>query len=312
MSWAVHPPIIVRHMAADDRPYVPNSLAAIRAGLESGAAFIEIDVTALAADDYLLVHDPTLESETTGRGPVGTCQPDQARDLRIVHRGEPTDELVPLLSDVVSLFQTHSGATRLQLDYKNVVPFADDEPLDRLVRLVEPLRDRVIVSSNADWQLRRLRRLAPWLDLGLDIHYALDWRLPGRAADPGAIPRSLGAYGYWDDHPLACERHGPTARYLADRLGMLVGLVPRVSTFYVEHRFLVQSLDDGFNWAAELHREGIRLDAWTLDADNPLAVANARRLLVAGVDQFTTNTPAAMASVLNRGMEGPNSKPIPR
>lgn len=304
MSLPVRPPIVVRHMAADDQPYLPDSLAAIRVGLESGAEFIEVDVTALAADDYLLVHDSSLESETTGHGPVATCRPKEARSLRIVHRGSPTDEPVPLLGDVVALFREYPGPTRLQLDYKNAIPFADDEPLERLVRLVEPLGDRVIVSSNADWQLRRLRRLAPWLDLGLDIHFALDWRPPGRAVDPRAIPRNLGAYGYWDDHPLAWERHGPTARYLADRLGMLVGLVPGVSTFYVEHRFLVQSLDDGFNWAAELHREGIRLDAWTLDADKPLAVANARRLLAAGVDQFTTNTPDELRKVLTLASAG--------
>ncbi len=33
----------------------------IRASLEADAAFIEIDVTALAETDYLLVHDPVLE-----------------------------------------------------------------------------------------------------------------------------------------------------------------------------------------------------------------------------------------------------------
>ena len=75
-----------------------------------------------------------------------------------------------------------------------------------------------------------------------------------------AYPRRLGAYGYYDDHPIALRRHGPTARYLEDRCSMFVGLVPRVSTFYVSHRFLVQSLEDGFNWAEALHREGIKCE----------------------------------------------------
>jgi glycerophosphoryl diester phosphodiesterase len=74
--------------------------------------------------------------------------------------------------------------------------------------------------------------------------------------------------------------------------------VPGVSAFYVEHHFLAQSLADGFNWAEPLHARGVQLDAWTMDVTNPTAVANAKRLLSAGVDMFTTNTPRALAQVL--------------
>ena len=166
--------------------------------------------------------------------------------------------------------------------------------------LIRPLGDRVLVSTTADWQLRRLRALAPGLDLGLDIHFYLDWHPAGATVDPRSYPRRLGAYGYRDDHPLASERHGATARYLADRCGMLMGLVPGVSTFYVNHRFLARSLDDGFDWAEALRQRGIKLDAWTLDADNPVAVENVGRLLAAGVDQVTTNTPTVLAALLAR------------
>lgn len=298
MSLPLRPPVIVRHMAACDEPYLPNSIAAVEAGLKDRASFIEVDVTALADRDYLLVHDPVLESETSGTGPVRGTSSEEARRLRIVHEERATDAAVPLLSDVVAAFLDHPGPTRLQLDYKDLVPFEDDEPLERLVEIIRPLADRVLVSSGADWQLRRLRRMAPWLDLGLDIHFYLDWHPPGRRVDPRAIPSQVGVYDYWDDHPLARERHGSTARYLANRCGMLVGLVPEVSTFYLNYRFLIRGLEDGFNWAEELHRVGIKLDAWTLDADHPDAAAIARRLLAAGVDQFTTNTPGALARIL--------------
>lgn len=299
MLVPVRPPIIVQHMAATDPPRLPNSLEAVQACLEGGAQFVEVDVTALADHDYLLVHDQTLDSETSGHGEVGQCAAASARLLQIVHRGRPTDAAVPLLSDVVAAFLAHPGPTRLQLDFKNMTPFPNDEPLERLARIIEPLGDRVIVSSGADWQLRRLRRFAPRLELGLDVHFYLDWHPPGSRVQAGVIPGQVGAYGYWDDHPLARRRHGSTERYLADRCGALVGLVPDARVFYINHRFLVQSLDDGFNWAEAVHREGIRLDAWTLDADRPVAAANARRLLEAGVDQFTTNTPAALRQLLS-------------
>lgn len=295
----LRPPIIVHHMAALDGQYPPNSLESIRACLEAGAAFIEIDITALADSDYLLVHDETLESETTGAGPVGQCS--KAESDRLFFKngdGSATSYPVPRLGEVVDLLRQHPEGARVQLDFKNVIPFSDPEPLHRLVRLIEPLGDRVMVSTGADWQLRRLRRLAGWLELGFDIHFYMDLRFPEEPVDPRVPPYRQGVYGYWDDHPLALQRFWTTAEYLAERCEMLTTLVPGVTTFYIDHRLLVQSLDDGFNWAEALHDAGIKLDAWTLDTDDSAAVANARRLLAAGVDQFTTNTPAELAAIL--------------
>lgn len=292
-------PTIVHHMAAmDDSPAPPNSLEAIRECLDVGAAIIEVDVTALASEDYLLVHDFELESETTGRGMVGAAGPDQVRGLRLKRDDTPTTFPVALLSDVVALFGARGRGTLLQLDFKNVIPLPSDEPLERLVRMIEPLGERVIVSTGADWQLRKLRRLAPRLLLGFDIMYYLDWAPDGSERDPRAIPKTRGAYGYYDDHPLAGQRIWSGAEYLRDRYESLVGLGPDVSAWYVEHTLLAKSLDDGFNVAELLHAHGILLDAWTMDVTNPVAVANAPRLKAAGVDLFTTNTPRGLEKLL--------------
>ncbi len=294
------PPIMVHHMAAlDGSPHPPNSLEAIHACLDAGAACIEIDATALAGQDCLLVHDPLLQAETTGTGEVRACTPAQARHLRFVVNGSATQTRVPLLSDVVAALAAHPHPARLQIDFKNVMPFADDEPLRRLITLIEPLGARVIVSSIADWQLRKLRRLAPWLDLGFDVQLYIDWQPAGEARDPRSYPKALGTYGYWDDHAIASQRIWRPADYLRDRCGALIGLVPRASTFYINHKLLAQSLDDGFNWAEMLHDNGIRLDAWTMDVTSAIALRNAPRLMAAGVDLFTTNTPLALGSMMN-------------
>lgn len=293
-------PTIVHHMAAlDDQTAPPNSLQAIKACLDAGAVIIEIDATALGEADYLLVHDDVLESETSGQGPVGASTPDRVRDLKIKHKQELTGHPVALLSDVVKLFQEHSSSSGLQIDFKNVIPFTEEEPLTRLIDLVRPLGERVIVSSGADWQLRKLRKLAPWLMLGFDVMYYIDRQTEGSPRDPRALPRNLGAYGYYDDHPLALERHWSTADYLQDRCESLIGLVPDVSVFYIEHILLAQSLRDGFSWGERLHQSGIKLDAWTIDVTNQTAVENAKRLQEAGCDFFTTNTPRALGQVLN-------------
>lgn len=289
-------PLIVHHMAvSDDAPYPPNSLEAICASLEAGAAWIEIDVTPLASDDYLLVHDSVLEAETTGRGQVTCTPPAAVHDLRIKHRGNVTPCRPPLLSEVVARLCEYGGAARLQIDYKHLSPFPDDEPLRRLIRLIEPLGARVLVSTGADWHLRRLRKLADWLDLGFDIGLYLDYR--PQAVDPRLPPFRLGEYGYHDDHMLASARLLPVAHYLALRCESLLYAAPFVSIWYVGYPMLLRGLDDGFNLADWLHERHVRLDAWTLDADKPAAAA-LPRLCAAGVDQFTTNTPRALSALL--------------
>lgn len=293
------PPAIVHHMAAlDGSLYPQNSLEAVRASLEAGAAVIEVDITALADSDYLLAHDPALESETSGAGPVRRSATEAVRPLAIRARSGLTPYRVALLSDVVQAFLDFGGTAQLQLDFKDVVPFTDAEPLERLIRLIEPLGERVIVSSGADWQLRKLRRLADWLRLGFDVQNYLDSQPGSSHVGNVALPRLEGAYGYWDDHPLATARHLPTADYLAERCEAFVGLVPDLSVFYLSYRLIVQSLRDGFNWADALHRHGIALDAWTMDADKPAAVEALSALVNAGVDLITTNTPLAMRSLL--------------
>ncbi len=300
-------PAVVHHMGAlDSQTAPPNSLEAIRASLEARAAFIEVDVNALSEEDYLLVHELELETETNGKGSVATYTPGQARALHIKRDGVMTEYAVPLLSDVVRLFQQSQEPTRLQLDFKNVYPLASDEPLHLLIKLIEPLGSRVLVSSGADWQLRRLRKLAPWLMLGFDIMFYLDWAPEGAARDPRALPKQRGAYGYYDDHPVAQQRIWPTAEYLRDRCESLMGLVPDVSVFYLEHTLIAQSLRDGFNWAEACHARGMKLDAWTMDVTDPIAVANAPTLLRAGVDLFTTNTPRALAELLGIAQSRPS------
>ena len=296
-------PIIVHHMGALDGQYPPNALEAIQSCLEIGAKFIEVDITALASGDYLLVHDPDLESETTGQGSIANTQPEVAKQtlLKIPETGAPSHYHPALLSEVVALFNQFPNGARLQLDFKNVIPMPTNEPLERLAKLIEPLCDRVVVSTGADWQLRRLHRIAPWLELGFDVHYYVDWRQPDDTIDPRVPPFKKGAYGYWDDHILATERHWDIIEYLTERCETLVDMVPYATTFYIDHKMIAQSLDHGFNWATTLQRFDVTLDAWTLDVGNPVAETNALRLLAAGVHQFTTNTPRELATLLAQG-----------
>jgi len=292
---------IVHHMAAlDSSPNPPNSLQAIEMCLQANAAVIEVDITPLAGDDFLLVHDPVLESETTGIGKVGDCTPEMAKNYKLRERGgiAISDHPPALLTEVVAAYLNSPSQSRLQLDYKSVYPSISDEYLQRLARIVQPLGNRVIVSSGADWHLRQLKRIAPWLDVGFDIGFYLDWRDPSWTVEPENPPYQRGVYDYNDDHLFARSRLLPPDAYLAQRCEMLLNQVPTASIWYVSHYLLVRCLQDGFNMAGWLHQHNVKLDAWTLDIDKPIAVTNAALLKNAGVDLFTTNTPFALATLL--------------
>jgi glycerophosphoryl diester phosphodiesterase len=290
---------IVHHMAAIDQSgNPPNSLQAITDSLNAQAAIIEVDITPLKSDDYLLVHDSVLESETSGEGRVNEVVSYEVKSLKIKHRDQITNHPPALLSEVVQAYLASPNATRLQLDYKAVYPSVDDEPLRRLVRLIEPLGKKVIVSSGADWHLRKLQRLAPWLDIGFDIGFYLDWRDPSWKEEPDNPPFQRGVYGYHDDHILAKSEILPAANYLAERCEQLLCLVPSARIWYVSYHLLMRCLEDGFNMAQWLHEHNVQLDAWTMDVDKPTALTAAPKLRDAGIDYFTSNTPFALATLL--------------
>ena len=123
----------------------------------------------------------------------------------------------------------------------------------------------------------------------------------GEERGPGIPPFRQGAYGYWDDHPLASRRWGSTAEYLAARAEALYAQVPPGMIWYIHAWLLGKALDDGFDWTGYLHTCGAQVDAWTLDAHRPEHVALARRLIAQGIDRITTNKAPALAQVSGVG-----------
>lgn len=284
----------------DNSPYPANSLEAVRVSLEAGAAWIEVDVHALADSDYLIVHDDDLAHTTNRTGKVSTTPSDEADDLYIKKADSLTSYHVPRLSQLVNLFQEFGGNTQLQLDFKNFYPFPTDEPLIRFLTLIAPKKEQVLVSSPSDWQLRKLKRLAPDLRVGFDIMLHFDKRDPSWKYPDHAPPFREGAYGYHDDYLLSAMHIWSVRDYLQDRAQMLIHQVPDIAALFISHRTLIHSLDDGFNWMDIARDYGIDIAVWTVDVDNPYSMGNARRLVAAGFNHFISNTPLALAEALKQ------------
>jgi glycerophosphoryl diester phosphodiesterase len=288
--------ILIHHAAHRGyHGFPPGSLSGLRYCLEAGARVVELDITPLAHGDFALLHDEQLEEETDGQGPV--VELDAAQVTRLHYRlgGIVTDEAVGLLSQAVALAAKYPHLWELQLDLKPYAPLTDTV-LGELIRLVSPLRERVRVSSPADWALRRLHALAPELNLGFDPMFYLDLE---RSPDDREVapPFRLSAYGYLDDHPLATRVWGSPADYLAARAEALWVQAP-FPLWYIRGVLLARALDDGFDWIAWLRERGAGVAAWTLDPDQPHHVALAQRLAALGVERITTNDPPGLAAAL--------------
>jgi glycerophosphoryl diester phosphodiesterase len=296
----MHRPVLLIHHAANRGClHPPNSIRGLRTCLDAGARVVEVDISPLADGDFALLHGRFLEESTTALGPVAAHTSAEVRDLRLVWHGVATDEPVGLLSEAVELVRSYPHSVEVQLDLKPHAPLTD-HVLSRLITILQPISNRVRVTSVADWALRRLRAIAPGLPLGFDPLLYLDVNSE-RERNPHVPPFRRGAYGYWDDHPLAGERWGEPAAYLAVRAEALWQQPPTGAIWYIAARLLAQTLDDGFNWLSDLHSRGAQVAVWTLDADQPRQVALAQRLVALGVDRITTNDPPALARALNVG-----------
>lgn len=198
----------------------------------------------------------------------------------------------------IALLRDAPGLCELQLDLK---PHArlTDQVLANLLQIIAPAKERIRVSCEADWAVRRLRALDGAVVLGFDplLYLDLPPANPRRREEP---PFRLGAYGLLDDHPLAARRWGTTAAYLGSRAEALATQVPDGLVWYVRGALLAQALEEGFDWPAYLHARGATVDAWTLDPDSARGVALARHL-AGRVDRITTNNAPALAELLAVG-----------
>ncbi len=293
----MQPPVLLIHHGGNRGRDLPqNSLAALERCLRAGARVVEVDITPTADGEFALLHDAVLDGSTTGRGRAIEHASADLAGLRLLWKGRPSEEPIGLLGQALDLLAAYPEAAELQLDLKA------DEPLPtpllaRLAAQVRPLRERVRLTSCADWALGRLRELDADLPLGFDPGWYIDYR--PEPYDPPEPPLRTGAYGYLDDHPQALKRWGTTPDYLTLRAECLLRQAPaRAGVWYLHGRLVEQSLRDGFDWIAWLHDHGIEADVWTLDAETPGHVEGARLLAGLGVDRITTNDPPALAAAL--------------
>lgn len=184
-------PFVIGHRGAAG--YAPeNTMAAFERGISLRADAIELDINLAKDGELMVIHDPTLNRTTNGKGLV--CQ-HTAAEIQALDAGSWFDSSfrechVPTLREVLSWAKDR---TKVVIEIKNgPIFYPDIEKI--LVALLDELhmRNQVLAISFDHLVLRDLKKLAP--DVATGVIYA------SRVPDPAGMAQAVDAdvlMPYW-------------------------------------------------------------------------------------------------------------------
>lgn len=151
-----------------------NTLSCIEKGILAGADAIEIDIH-LTKDGHLAVcHDFTVDRTTNGTGKISEMTLPELKQLKIIdNNGNPTDEQIPTLDEVLNLV---NGRVELLIEVKRKQKLYQDID-QKLLRTIEAFEaySWVVVQSFDDVVLENLHKLNP----SLKLEKLLIYKFPG-------------------------------------------------------------------------------------------------------------------------------------
>ncbi len=239
-------------------------------GMRLGAS-VEVDLQRHGNGGFAILHDATLDRETSGTGPVAAHSGDQLRTLRLrSNEGDVGPESLMLLEDLAALLAKDAPhpEARLQLDLKNGSNDLEQRDVEAFAKAVLPVAGAIVLSGGDADAVGRLADGIPDMHVGFDPCY--DTRLLGLAK-----------------------------RKAYDRFaGDVVSAMPRAGMIYLHHRLVCGVADDGFSLIDAFHDAGKTVDAYTIGRATPATLPILRRLIQLGTDQITTDDPEGVWGAL--------------
>ncbi|WP_417309064.1 glycerophosphodiester phosphodiesterase [Devosia sp.] len=239
-------------------------------GMRAGAS-VEVDLVIHADNGMAVLHNLSLERETTGTGRVRDTSAATLRQLQLRdNAGRPIADRVLLLEDLAALIArdgAHPDAL-LQLDFKEDAAALTPEVIAGFAEALAPVARHFILSSGDAEAVRLLAAPVPGLRIGYD------------PCHKGAIDtlRATGDY----------------AAFLASA----VADSPDAELVYLAYELVLAAEEAGFDLVAAFHAHGRRIDAYTIRASDPASLGIVERLLALRVDQITTDDPEGLLAAL--------------
>jgi glycerophosphoryl diester phosphodiesterase len=239
-------------------------------GMQLGAS-VEVDLVIHADDGMAVLHNLSLERETTGSGLVRNTSAETLRGLHLRDNdGQPIDDKVMLLEDLAGLIVRDGAHPEglLQLDYKEDAAALNPRVIANFAAALKPVARHFILSSGDAESVRMLTDSTPGLRIGYD------------PCHKGAMERLMATRDY--------------ATFVADA----VAASPKSELDYLEYRLVLEADRDGFDIIGAFHAHGRRIDAYTVRRADDEGMAVIARLLELKVDQITTDDPEGVAAAL--------------
>ncbi len=282
-------PIIVVHAAQLNPHYPANTLRGIVDSAKKGFKYIEIDIICNKNGAFFVFHNEQFDRVTNRKGNVFNINKPQVSHLWYVNEKHQLTAPVSPLEDVVKLIKKTKSIEEVQLDFKMYPStLITERILERLLETINPVKEKIRITSYADWVITKLRELDSDIKLGFDPQLYIDYRGKDKTEYP---PFKSNRFGYRDDHPLSLQNWDTPSRYLHARAVSLWKQGAVSDVWFMNHIFLIKSFQDGFNWVDFLHNRGIKVCAWTINMKREGEEKSLETLLRIGVDRITTNTP---------------------
>lgn len=244
--------------------------ARITEAMRLGAS-VEVDLVIHADHGFAILHNLTLEEETTGTGRVRDTDGRTLRQLQLRgNDGAPIAERVMLFEDLCALLaeQKPHPEALLQLDFKEDLAALSPEIVHNFAVTVSPVARSIILSGADPSANRLLTQSAPLARIGYDPCY-------GPSLD-------------------RLHQTGDYQAFISDALAP----APDAAFIYLAHEIVLAAQDSGFNIVAPIHAAGRKVDAWTIRTVDGTTLPQVERLLALKVDQITTDDPEGLHRAL--------------
>jgi glycerophosphoryl diester phosphodiesterase len=198
------PPTLVAAHRGGAALWPENSLLAFRSALALGVDALELDLHLTADGEVVVLHDPTLERTSTGRGAVRDATLADLASVRLkTPEGAATAERVPTLAQVLDLAAQSSSELlpEIKVDAHRQRYDGIEEKVLALIRARGLLARTTIQAFQGD-TIRRLRELEPAARTMLLVGRGDVGRDRARPAEAVRRARELGATDLGMNHRL--------------------------------------------------------------------------------------------------------------
>jgi glycerophosphoryl diester phosphodiesterase len=235
--------------------------AVMSAGFALGAS-MELDLRVRGDGGFVVLHDDTLERETTGAGLVSDWTGDALGAITYRQSG---DALV-LSEKLAAIMPSAHPEALLQFDMKDDLDAVGSRGIDHLADHFGGIRCPIIFSGGSTELIRALAERLPHIPRGID---------PTDRLVAIGLRRGIAAV----EAALAAE--------LQDETGP--------DTCYLNWELVLECQRRGLDLVALCHAEGVRVDAWTYNLSDPAGGftdaewGDFRLLMSMRPDQITTD-----------------------